>query len=576
MKSSPACVVLLLLTTGCSATTGTRDAAELPSETGLIRVERDTASPGWLATWQLESPARELRFERPANGFRASAFEIITPGYRVTRDGDMEVMRTDGEPQREIRVRFPEFDRQLVREYEFFRRFSDGGVAIYTGHLVARPVGDGGERPFLRHFRFVPPPGAAVVLGGRRHEGAVEWSDGSGRGTYVYIGSAVPISSDDVIAIVDPGLPAWLESLTSDALPRLFALYRDRLHAEPDARPMVLFDYKEGDATGYSNGGGTLPGQIQLGVEGRAWSTESRPAMLQLVHFLAHEAAHVWNGEIAHYPGSEDAWMHEGSADALAERALLELGILDRTGVMDLQTAALNDCRAGLLATSLRTSTQQGRPRMAYTCGNMIALLTEAALLPRGADLFDFWAALIARAEAKGGLYDARDYVGVWRTLGATDVEVEVLEAFLDGSMDPDRLAQSLRAGGVDVDPAEPPASYGQALARDALARLMAADCGGRVGFRSSSEGFLLDDGLDCGTFAPGAIVLAIGGHNLLEAGHLAYDHARDACSEDRPARIGLVHDDGNDRDVEVACEEELPARASYVRVTTWPAGANR
>lgn len=259
MKKTLGCSAALLLAVGCAGGHVAQD-APVVAAADLVRVEKDTASSGWLATWHLESPARELRFERPAGGFRAGTFEVLTPGYRMIRDGDIEVLRTEGEPGREIRVRFPEFDRQLVREYEFFRRFSDGGVAIYTGHLVARPVGGDGERPFLRRFRFVPPAGAAVVVGGVRRESAVDWYDAGGRGTYVYIGSAAPISSDDVIAIVDPGLPAWLEARARDALPRLFSLYRNRLDAEPARPPVVLFDYREGDATGYSNGGGTLPG----------------------------------------------------------------------------------------------------------------------------------------------------------------------------------------------------------------------------------------------------------------------------------------------------------------------------
>ncbi len=533
----------------------------------IVRVERDPAGRGWVATWQFDTPVRALRFERPAQGFRSRTFEVLTPRFRFDRDGEFEVLRSDGTSAREVRVRFPEFDEQLSREYEFFRRFTDGGVAMYTGHLVARPADDAGERAFVRRFRFIPPSGAAVIVDGERRDGPVEWIDATGRGTYVYFGSAVPVASEDVIAIVDPGLPQWIARRTRDALPRLFALYRERLDAAPPARPFVLFDYDPGTSAGYEYGGGILPGVIQLGVQGTAWDTESSSATIELLHFLAHEAAHVWNGEIAHYPGSEDAWMHEGGADALAERALMEMQLIDEARFLDYQTAALNDCRSGLVATSLRASTREGRPQLVYACGNIIALLTEAVLRPHGADLFDFWHALIVRAASADGRYQADDYISAWRTLGAGDSDVAALEGFLDGTMTPDRLSDALGVNGIVVEEADPPPAFGQELARTALAHLMAADCGGRYSFRVTEDGFALGDNVSCTTLVPGATVAAVAGHDVQHEGDRAYDRVQ-SCTQTVTIRLRTA---SATRELPVACSAGLPARPGYVRIVRIP-----
>lgn len=531
-----------------------------------VVIEHDTSGEGWLATWELVEPARELRFDRPAGGFRSRIFEVLTPGFRMELDEGIEVLRTDGAPARQISVRFPEYDQQLRREYAFFRVFTDGGVAIYTGHLVARPVGGGAERPYSRDFRFVPPPGAAIVAHGERHAGPIELTTGE-QGTYVYVGSAVPVISEDLIAIVDPGLPRWIAERTRRALPRLFALYRERFGAEPSTRPTVLFDFKEGHPLDTSHGGGTLPGMIQLGVEGTGWREPSQPALVQLLHFLAHEAAHIWNGEIVRYPGEVDAWMHEGSADAMADRALLDMGVIDSSAFLDRQTAALNACRGELVVTSLRESLSQGRPRMAYTCGNTLALLTEAALRPHGSDLFDFWRALIRRATTRRGEYDAEDYVAVWRELGTDTADLVVLGRFLDGTANPASLVDALEARGVDVQEAEPSSEYALGYAREAMARLMAGDCGGRIGFRSTAEGFVLDPDVSCGSLVPGARVLAIGGHPLAGEGHAAYDAAREAC--DSGAAVGLLLEPPTEaaREVDITCDSALPPRPPYVRI---------
>lgn len=561
-------LAILLFTIGCGAARGPHPSGTVPSS--RVVVEKDGAM--WVATWHLAAPARELRFERPAGAFRSRVFEVVTPGYRLERDGDLEVLRAAGEPARIIRVRFPEFDEELTREYEFFRRFSDGGVALYTGHLLAGPAATAQEPPcedcLVRQFELVPPPGAAVVVGGRRSDSRLSWTDESGRGTYVYFGVVRPVASDDVISVIDPGLPGWLETRTREAIPRLFALYRDRLSAAPRTRPVVLFDYKASEAAGYSSGGGTLPGLIQLGVEGRAWERESTSALEQLLHFLAHESAHVWNGEIAHYEGTADAWMHEGSADAFAQRALRRLDVIGEARFLEYQTEAVNDCRRGLAVTALRESAARGEPRLAYTCGNVIALLTERSLQARGADLFDFWRLLIARARRQGGAYTADDYQAVWRSMGARDADVAELGAFLAGRMDAEALVEALRGRGVSVEEAPPPQAYSLSLARDTFARLMAADCKGRVGFRISNTGLLLDHDVKCGVLPGGATVVAIEGFDVRRDGHRAYDAVRERCERKQPVTVTLGDAGTAAREVAVACGEPQPARPAYVAIT--------
>lgn len=555
---------LALASTACAP--ANRTTPPVVEADGVVIVERAPEGEGWTATWRLSNPVTALRFDRPSAGFRSRVFRVLTPGWELAQEGDFEVIRGTDQA-REIRVWFPEYDEQLSREYEFFRRFTDGGIALYTGHLLARPLVGDSAGPSVRRFRFVPPAGARILVEGRHERVATEWTDESGGGTYVYIGPQDPLETRDMVSIVDPGLPPWIEDQTREVLPRLFALYRQRLGAEPARRPTILFDYEPTEGGGYSNGGGTLPGVIQLSAEGRAWEEESPPALLQLLHFLAHEAAHVWNGEIARYPGREDAWMHEGSADALAERTLLELGVLDQEGLLAHQTAALNDCRLALTTAALRTSVRQGRPRMAYTCGNVIALLTEARL-SRGQDLFDLWRSLIRRAREADGTYDAEDYRAVWRELGADESDVAELDAFLDGSMTPDRLTTALRRAGITVRAEEPSTSFRQSFGRNAMAHLMAADCGGRVGFRFADSGFLLDDGAECGALRAGARVTAFDGAAVLSEGHRAYDALQRACASGTPVRVTM--DDGPGTaagEVPVSCTRELPTRPAFLRI---------
>lgn len=514
----------------------------------------------WRATYRLRTPASELRFVRPASGFRADAFAVETPGYSFRRDGDFEVLRTEGKPASVIRVRFSEQTAELPKEYEFFQKFTDGSVAIYSGHLLA----DAGDEK-VRSFRLVPPPGQSVIVSGRRSTRPVEWNDEADEGTYVYFGSIPPVETAHAILVVDPGLPDWLQQRARDALPRLFELYVRRLGAELRSRPTVLFSYTASDASGFHSGGGTLTNLIQLSVEGRAWERESRYGFEHLFHFLAHEAAHLWNGQIAHYPGSEHAWMHEGGADALAERALADLGVITEARFLEYQTAALNECRRTANSGPLREAARRGEYGLYYSCGNVIALITDAAI---DEDLYEFWKALIRRTVAKTkATYDFDDYLAVWRELGASADDVAALQSIVNDPANPETFVGALRSRDVRVSASEAvPQEYGQALSRAALSHLLRDNCNGSHGFRSTAAGFVLDGSLNCRGFTSGAAITAIGGHDALRSGHRVWDSLYAACGNDGSIAVMIDR-----KQTTVRCSERVPARPAFLRIDAVP-----
>ncbi|HEX7707013.1 MAG TPA: hypothetical protein VF701_11205 [Thermoanaerobaculia bacterium] len=562
-------IPLILLVIGCAS-------SPAPVEQAHVIVERDAASR-WTAVWHLAAPERELRFERFANGFRAGTFEVLTPGYRFETVDETEVLRTAGVPSRTIAVRFPVHTEKPVKEYAFFQQFTDGSVSIYSGHLLAR-VHRAGEKDcascLVRDFVFVPPTGASVLADGKRSPSAIRWTDTAGQGTYVYFGSIEPVETGEMISIIDPGLPPWLEKTARESLPRLFAHYHDRLGVSLPRRPTVLFNYVASDQRGFSNAGGTLPGLIQLGAEGRAWANESPEAFLRIFRFLAHEAVHLWNGEIINYPDMADSWMHEGGADALAERAMLALGLIDEAAFLELQSAALNDCRRGLGSEPLRTAYKRSEFSLYYPCGNAIALVTEAALRTERSDhdLFSFWRQLIAHAMATSDRkYHPVDYIDVWRKMGADEASIAALRRIVEEVVTPDELAATLTQHGVEIThPETPPASFGQQAVRAAALHLLVDRCRGRLGFRTMPEGLVINDPIDCEQLRAGDVVTAIGDHDVLRAGHLAADHLVARCGSGEAASV-TVRRGGALQHLEVPCAKPLAPVPAYVRIESRP-----
>src|ERR1041384_7411250 len=75
-----------------------------------IDIER-VAPKRWRATYHLPTPATSVQFERQAGFFRERVWTVSTPGYKLTRRGDRQIVTLDSgaTPTRELIFEFPEF-----------------------------------------------------------------------------------------------------------------------------------------------------------------------------------------------------------------------------------------------------------------------------------------------------------------------------------------------------------------------------------------------------------------------------------------------------------------------------------
>jgi hypothetical protein len=293
-----------------------------------IVLERAERAGFWRATYELTEPADHLTFQRPAAYYRESVREVVTPGWSLERSGDRQTLQAEpGHAATTIVVEFPIHTAVPAKEYEFFQRFSDGSLAIYTGHLYLAPSTPDAEVEAddqLRRIEFVPAPGEPLLVQGELFQERTVWDDPHGDGTYAYFGAIEPVETDEMVAIVDPGAPGWLTEQMQQVLPRMFSLYTKSFGEPLPWKPVVLFNFDGVDTQGRSSGGGTLTGLVQMSASGRGWHEATPEASEQLLYLIAHEAAHLWNGQLHHYADAADIWMHEGSADAFADAASWE------------------------------------------------------------------------------------------------------------------------------------------------------------------------------------------------------------------------------------------------------------
>ena len=390
-------------------------AAPASRESTDVRIEVTRLADGdtWEASYTLAEPTTRLVFPDNTNLFRHDAWVVTSDGMELAVEDGHEVIRAaDQAAFNEVEFRFASNIEHLDRSYEFHVPFTDGGVLLYTGHFEVHTE----SGPLDTELVLKGRPDEHLWVAGAVHDTWVQHSGEQGFGTYAYFGTGTPLQTEDVVALVDPGLPEWIRTETERYLPQLFELYAERLGFELPARPMVFFSYIEGPPGMGDFSGGALAELIQLTVKGRQWATRdssSEGPFERLIGFLAHESVHLWNrptGDQEPVPGSP--WMHEGGADALSFRALLELGVIDQAGLYLRHSRAINGAAQRLQGTSVRESGNPQSSMNFYEAGSALALATELALQAAdpGLDLFDFWRLLLAEARASGRAFTQEDY----------------------------------------------------------------------------------------------------------------------------------------------------------------------
>ena len=103
----------------------------------LITIIPSTNDGRWTAVYHLTKPAERLDFERNGPYARLPKWRVETKGYSLIHDerGEAIVKSPGAKAQKTIAVSFPVDTFVPVKDYQLFDPFSDGSLALYTGHF---------------------------------------------------------------------------------------------------------------------------------------------------------------------------------------------------------------------------------------------------------------------------------------------------------------------------------------------------------------------------------------------------------------------------------------------------------
>lgn len=540
-----------------------------------ILLEHVSARDAWQVVVTLPRALPRAHFLRGRYPNRIAKWRVTTPGLAIVREGEEDVVRAaDGHPFTTFTLDIATYADHPEKDYQVFVPYSDGSVLVYTGQLDVGASDDEKEDDTAPRttFTFVPREGERVVVAGTVAPGARAWTTGP-EGTYVYFGRTEPVVGEGFVGVVDGAMPAWLRAPIESLLPPVFRLYASRTGLPLTFRPMVFLSYRAEDASfrGYAVDGGTLPGLIQLEVrlDPEHQRADDERVREEVGRVVAHEVAHLWNGQMFHHETHAADWMHEGGADAFAYEALRVLGRIRPEHLREAEADAFSSCLLGTRLGPVRGADVPGRFKLFYWCGHLVTHLTN--------DPLGFWGRLFR--EAPGGVYGEEQLFAQMRGVTNGAAAENAARLVLTGSGDPVAavLAADPRLG---LTPKERPlsAAYQQLAGLVVATLVLRPVCGRDVAPRAEAGGLRIDG--DCAGLdppravapsrgdAPPRILAQLAGHDLRGGGAAAYDAAVATCAS-QPTLVAGMRDAASAtspiRSITLPCPRPFTARPPHV-----------
>ena len=436
------CVILITKLASANiawATQGNEEQAKI-----LIHYQQKDDS--WDVEYQLNPPAERLVFSRAGNLNRASLFQIDASLYQWDALGRAQVIkRIDGKPISKLNLSFKSNYDFIQKDYTPNIKFTDGGVMFFTHYLTlsetsfSRDTSQVTDKLIANTQLHFFSPNQTITFLGEVYQEKAKWKPNE-KGTYVFFGDNKAIEKEDLVAIVDTGVPKWVWENTRKYLPKLFTFYRNKTGQTLNFRPFVFlnFDKVDGEFSNYS--GGTLPGLVQLSVLGGRWKEKNEKQFNTLFHFVAHESAHFWNGNMFGYEDGRHSWMHEGGADAFANFAMRDFGLLTDEEMLEKFEVAANKCITRKGGESLEESGAIWRAKNYYYCGAVMSLASHLVVKAKHPDktIFDLWGDIFKRVKSS----KKSDY--------NQDMYFEALTALSGSSRLSDEMAHFSRSKNLD------------------------------------------------------------------------------------------------------------------------------
>lgn len=170
-------------------------------------------------------------------------------------------------------------------------------------------------------------------------------------------------------------VPAWIEEEWTSARPQVEASYRDWLGVNA-ATFEVTARYDASEAENLNINAWAREGRVHLNFLGDRWQNSTTQAKRMVQQNLAHEIAHQWQFSEGD-TDLEPIWWHEGTAEAMALKALADSRLWSMGTQITWQRDAELRCARALKRGALADQFEAGDREAVYGCGFILTSAIE-------------------------------------------------------------------------------------------------------------------------------------------------------------------------------------------------------
>ena len=355
-------------------------------------------------------------------------WEPVDPAFEIVRASGAEyIQRKDGvdfdEAEFTVATRFT----RSIGSQPSFIPYSDGGVLIHDPSFVVWPE---------------PPEtiiGKEVELSlSFYHLDGFERLSGEGQ-RFSYIGKHKLETLAGHQVLYDTGMSPHLRGMFDKMLPKVIAYFAARLNAEHDDLVFSLSQHDESLDGQSGSKGGVIQNQVFFHFYGEVWRNPEEQDRQWVSMFIAHEMAHVFQDLqkfSALNPRNQQSWLIEGSADAMALLATMDLGYWQESDRRAYLEQAFVECVSAIKQGQLAAEVTADNFRAGYDCGLLMHLGVDGALrrASGGAmDLFTIWREFMEKRPANAS-HDAELYLQFLR--GHVPATADFLEKMIKDRID--------------------------------------------------------------------------------------------------------------------------------------------
>lgn len=356
-------------------------AAPAPLRTGLTLTH--VAPDKWRADYVFAEPVTSVDLGEQVGPYRQRAWRPLTPGVAWEASEDHDILRS-ASPLTRLSVEITAYGQVDPAKFAPINHFSDGGSDFYLGFLYGALAQGARTRPMDVSFHLAGLAGETVLAPSE---------PGTELNGYAYFGPQRPARLGQVNVIIDPQAPAWVRQTIDETTAKVSQYYEQAFGRKLMQTPLITISMAglDGPPRSLDMKGGALRGGIAYRLQGPGLVEDHPKKRLHVARLVAHEMAHLWQIDLARGGvGEEEAWIHEGGAEAVMLEALRSTGIFSEEAGDQYAKALLDECE------QLKDDTATHRGR--YACG--FKRFRGYALAP-----VPLWRAMMARSESSGEFY---------------------------------------------------------------------------------------------------------------------------------------------------------------------------